>query len=160
MRVDTTHGPREIAAGDLIGREVFYQAPLYPYFLGNALRDRGTQPADCARLSGSNWHGLVRVARTHGSPSVFGTSRLDRRVSGLPSMRLSCSLTACFRSPCWICFLCPSRSGSSAVLSTNRTARSRWFWLGMAMGALALTRENALILVVGDSVVAAWTIAV
>ena len=27
---------REIAAGDWLGREVFYQAPLYPYFLGVA----------------------------------------------------------------------------------------------------------------------------
>src|SRR5499427_7222779 len=25
---------RRIAAGDWIGRDVFYQAPLYPYFLG------------------------------------------------------------------------------------------------------------------------------
>src|SRR5262245_37458863 len=29
---------RRIAAGEWIGRDVFYQAPLYPYFLGSVYR--------------------------------------------------------------------------------------------------------------------------
>ena len=35
---------QEIAAGDWVGKEVFYQAPLYPYFLGVIYKILGSGP--------------------------------------------------------------------------------------------------------------------
>ena len=34
---------RRIAGGDWFGREVFYQAPLYPYFLALVLKATGSE---------------------------------------------------------------------------------------------------------------------
>ena len=89
----------EIAAGDLMGREVFYQAPLYPYFLGTIYTITGRSLL-IVRVCQVAMAPLVRVARTYGSPSLFGTSRLNRRARGCRLCAVG-FLTACFRSPCW-----------------------------------------------------------
>ena len=46
-----------------------------------------------------------------------------------------------------MCFSCVLCCGLSVFFSTNRTNAQGWFWLGVALGGLALTRENALALV-------------
>ncbi len=50
---------RRIAAGDWIGREVFYQAPLYPYFLARHLQHRRTGSADRSHRPGRDRFGVV-----------------------------------------------------------------------------------------------------
>ena len=136
----------EIAAGDLIGRDVFYQAPLYPYFLGTVYAIAGHSllvvrvcqaligTASCvflalaARRVCSERAGLVAgLALALYAPAVFFDGLIQK--SSLDLFFVSLSL--------WII------SG----LVDMPTSRSRWLWLGIAMGALALTRENALIFV-------------
>ena len=136
----------EIAAGDLMGREVFYQAPLYPYFLGTLYAITGRSllivricqaaigAMSCvflaltARRLYSERAGLVAgFGLAVYAPVVFFDGLLQKSVLDLFFVSLSL----------WII--------SGLVDRPNK--RSRWFWLGTALGALALTRENALILV-------------
>jgi Tfp pilus assembly protein PilF len=137
----------QIAAGDVIGRDVFYQAPLYPYFLGSVYAIAGRSllivrvcqallgTASCvllaltARRVYSEQAGLVAgVALAVYAPAVFFDGLLQK--SSLDLFFVCLSL--------WII------SG----LIDKPAATSRWCWLGISMGALALTRENALILAV------------
>ena len=137
---------RQIAAGDWLGHDVFYQAPLYPYLLGvlyatvgrDLLAVRLVQAvigtASCVMLA-------VAARRLHSdaagvlaglglalyAPVVFFDGLLQKSVLD-------------------VFFV--------AVLIWFLSARSeedsgwRWFCVGLTLGALALTRENALILVV------------
>jgi tetratricopeptide (TPR) repeat protein len=137
----------EIAAGDVIGRGVFYQAPLYPYFLGalyaiagrSLLMARVCQAAlgtaACvllaltARRLYSERAGLIAgLGLAIYAPAVFFDGLMQK--SSLDLFFVCLSL--------WIV--------SGLVDGPNR--RSRWFWLGIAIGCLALTRENALVFVV------------
>jgi len=136
----------EIASGDVIGRDVFYQAPLYPYFLGalyaiagrSLLIARACQAvigtAACvllaltARRLFSERAGLVAgFGLAVYAPAVFFDGLIQKSVLDLFFVSLSL----------WII------SG----LVDKPATRSRWFCLGIAMGALALSRENALIFV-------------
>src|SRR5437762_10770275 len=67
---------RRIAGGDWIGRDVFYQAPLYPYFLGLIYRVAGHDlfaVRVCQAIVGSASCALLGAA----------TSRLFSRTAGV-----------------------------------------------------------------------------
>src|SRR5438552_8748439 len=67
---------RRIAGGDWIGRDVFYQAPLYPYFLGLIYRAAGQDQfvvRVCQAIVGSASCALLGAA----------TSRLFSRTAGV-----------------------------------------------------------------------------
>ena len=138
---------RQIAAGDWLGRDVFYQAPLYPYFLGGLYVAVG--------------HDLLAVRLVQaaiGTAScvmlALATRRLHSDAAGvLAGLGLALYPPAVFfdallqKSVLDVFFV--------AVLIWLVSARSedvssgwRWFCVGLTLGALALTRENALILVV------------
>lgn len=136
----------EIAAGDWLGQEVFYQAPLYPYLMAvvMALFGPGTWALRVIQvLAGAASCVLVALAGRRFFSSRTGT------VSGVllalypPALffdgliqktSVALFLTAALL---WLVGEAARQDGSAAWL----------FTAGAVLGALALTRENALILV-------------
>lgn len=136
---------RSIAGGDWLGEGVFYQAPLYPYFLGAVYRlvgDGALQlfalqallgSAACVLLAGA---GVRFVSRPAGiaagmllalyAPAIFFDTIVQKSVLDL---FLVCLLLRLL----------------STVVDTPR--RVPFVWMGATLGALILTRENALALV-------------
>ena len=137
----------EIASGDVMGRDVFYQAPLYPYFLGALYRDRRPQPVDCARLSGRHWS-LAPACCSHSPLAACTRSELDLIAGfGLAVYAPAVFFDGLIQKSALDLFLVSLSLWIISGLVDKPTPPSRWFWLGIAMGALALTRENALIFV-------------
>lgn len=145
---------QQIAAGDWIGREVFYQAPLYPYFLGV--------------LYASFGHDLlvVRVVQAVlGSAAcvllALAASRLfSRRTGVIAGGMLALYAPAIFfdgiiqKSVLDLFFLCLSLWLVSRLVEHPRRV-GLWLGLGVAMGALSLTRENALVFI---AVLLGWSL--
>jgi tetratricopeptide (TPR) repeat protein len=129
---------RRILAGDWLGSDVYYQAPLYPYFLAVLYRMVGEAPVairavhallggvSCALLSYAGWRMFGRRGLLAGAilalypAAIFLDGQLDK--SAL-STTLLCAVFAAF-------------------------AARRWGLAGLALGLLALTRENALLLAI------------
>ncbi len=127
-----------IAAGDWLGSDVFYQAPLYPYFLAALYRVIGDAPVavrtlhaflgalSCALLSYAGWRMFGRRGLLAGAilaiypAAIFLDGQLDKNAL---STTLLCAVLAAF-------------------------AARRWLFAGLALGLLALTRENALLLAI------------
>ena len=145
---------REIAAGDWLGHQVFYQAPLYPYFLGVLYASLGDDPLlvrglqctlgalACALLASA---GAIVFSRGAGiaaglllatyAPSIFLESQLQKSVLDLLFVCLSLWLVARL-------MRAPLQSLAAA--------------LGLSIGALVLARENALVLA---AVLTTWLLA-
>ena len=162
---------RRIAAGEWFGREVFYQAPLYPYLLGVIYAVAGRHLL------------LVRIVQAViGSAScallALAAARLFSRQAGIAAgLMLALYAPAIFfdgllqKSVLDVFFVCLalwliSRSEETAETAKNaekeisqRSQRSPRFLLyvalGLTMGGLALTRENALVFIV---VILAWIV--
>jgi tetratricopeptide (TPR) repeat protein len=136
-----------IAGGEWVGGEVFYQAPLYPYFLGviYALAGRdllvvrlvqalvGATSAVLvssagARLFSPRVGTLAGFAMALYAPAIFFDGLLQKTVLDVFFVSLIV----------WLA----SRIIAGPARSSN------WWWLGIALGGLSLTRENALALVV------------
>jgi tetratricopeptide (TPR) repeat protein len=135
-----------IAGGDWIGGEVFYQAPLYPYFLAviyaSAGRDllmvRVVQAvlgacatallADAGARAFSRRTGTIAgVLMAFYAPAIFLGALIQKSVL---DVFLVCLII-------WVI----ARAGE------HDHARREWLVLGIALGLLCLTRENALLLV-------------
>jgi tetratricopeptide (TPR) repeat protein len=145
---------RRIAAGDWIGTDVFYQAPLYPYFLGTiysivghsltAVRVAqalvGAVSCACLGLAGYRFFS-TRVGLVAGfglalyAPAIFFDALIQKSVLDLCFVALGL----------WLMGRLVELPGS----------RGTWAALGVAMGALSLTRENALVFV---AVILAWVL--
>ena len=182
---------QRIAGGDWIGREVFYQAPLYPYFLAvlyaiagrHLLLVRTVQAiigsAACvllglaARRLISNRAGLTAgLLLALYAPAIFFDALIQKSVLdgfficlalsliGRIGVRLKADPTANGRQHCRRVRLQPdplrrTRLPAFAWLrrgSPERRARRRqpdptliWLALGLVVGALSLTRENAIV---------------
>jgi len=188
---------QRIAGGDWIGREVFYQAPLYPYLLGviyaiggrSLLLVRVIQAvigsASCALLGLAasrlfSRRAVLRQAQDGHEPG--------RRAGVVAGLMLALYAPAIFfdgllqKSVLDVFFIClalwliaritvrlqSERDGGRVRLQPDRhPVRAHlprggspgwapdllWLWLGLAMGGLALTRENALVFIV---VLLAW----
>ena len=136
---------REIASGNWLGDKVFYQAPLYPYLLGivyallgdSVLLVRTLQSllgsVSCVLLAGAGWQIFSpAVGVTSGllaalyAPAIFYDSLIQKSV--LDFFLLSLALCILGR-------------------TLSRPARHLWWFLGLTAGALALARENALLLI-------------
>jgi tetratricopeptide (TPR) repeat protein len=136
-----------IAGGDWIGRGVFYQAPLYPYFLGLIYRVAGRSLM------------LVRIAQAViGSCSCVLVAAAARRLfserAGVAAgLMLAVYAPAIFfdsliqKSVLDAFFVCMALWLIARMLLE---APKAWLWLalGLAVGALSLTRENALAFIV------------
>ena len=145
---------QRLAAGDWIGADVFYQAPLYPYFLGVLYAVFGRDLL------------IVRLIQAMvGSAAVVllssaGERLFSRRVGLAAGLALALYAPAIFfdgllqKSVLDVFFICLSIWVVSRLVDRPRSA-PLWLGLGASMGALSLTRENALALVV---VAAAWSL--
>jgi tetratricopeptide (TPR) repeat protein len=145
---------RTLAAGDWIGSEVFFQAPLYPYFLGVVYATLGDGPLlvrgvqcvlsalGCALVASaaaslfSRGAGIAAglLLATY-APSIFLDALLQKSVLDFFLLGVAIFLAA-----------------RIARTPTPRLAAG----LGLALGLLALARENALLLV---GVLGAWLLA-
>ena len=161
---------RRIAGGEWIGRDVFYQAPLYPYLLGVIYATAGRHLL------------LVRIVQAAiGSAScallALAAARLfsSRKVGIAAGLMLALYAPAIFfdgllqKSVLDVFFVClalwlisrPEKTAAGAENAKNNTVslrslRSpRFFLLGLTMGGLAVTRENALVFIV---VILAWIV--
>jgi tetratricopeptide (TPR) repeat protein len=148
---------QRLAAGDWVGSDVFYQAPLYPYLLGVVYAVLGRDLL------------IVRViqalvgALAAALLAAAGTRLFGRSVGLLAGLGLALYAPAIFldsllqKSVLDVAFVCLVLWTASRVIETPARPWP-WFGLGLALGALSLTRENALALVavaVGWSLLAA-----
>jgi tetratricopeptide (TPR) repeat protein len=144
---------RRIAGGDWIGSDVFYQAPLYPYFMGaiyavaghDVLAVRICQAIlgsiSCALVAHAAWRlfskraGLIAgLILALYPPAIFFDGLLQK--TALDAFLTSLAI--------WII---------SGLIVTPSSSWRPWVALGATMGALSLTRENALILI---AVILVW----
>jgi tetratricopeptide (TPR) repeat protein len=137
---------QQIAAGDWVGQGVFYQAPLYPYFLGTIYSIAGRDlflARICQAMIGATACALLALA---------GRRLHSERVGLVAGLGLSIYAPAIFfdgllqKSVLDVFFVSLVLWLLSGLLDYPGT-RSRWFSLGLALGGLALTRENGLVLV-------------
>ena len=145
---------RQLAGGDWIGRDVFYQAPLYPYFLGVIYK-----------LFGHSLLAVRIIQAIVGSAScaLIGAAacRLVSRKAGLlAGFALALYAPAIFfdgliqKSVLDVFFVCLALWVMSRITSPG--FNKDWLLLGLTMGGLALTRENAMVLV---AVLGIWALA-
>ena len=191
---------RRIAAGDWIGHEVFYQAPLYPYMLGVIYAFAGHHllvvrviqavigSVSCAllglaaarlfmRRDPEGNRGVVagqapgdpersrRVGLTAGlmlalyAPAVFFDGLIQKSVLDVFFVCVSLWLIAGITVQTRRLNLEPAKNAKKhLVLRSSRPLRSlSWDWLGLglAMGGLSLTRENALVFII---VIVVWAL--
>ena len=135
---------QSLASGNWLGEGVFYQAPLYPYFLGvvySTLGDSILTVRLVQSLIGAVSCVLLMLAGTN----LFG--KKSGLVSGLclafyaPSIFLEGLMQ---KSTLDLFFLCLLLWLISKIVFRPRPAL--WILAGLTTGALCLTRENALIL--------------
>jgi tetratricopeptide (TPR) repeat protein len=143
-----------LAAGDWIGSEVFFQAPLYPYFLGIVYATLGDGPL-AAR-------GVQCVLSALGCALVASAAAsLFSRGAGIAAGLLlatyapSIFLDALIQKSVLDFFLLGVAIYLAARLAHAPSPRLA-AGLGVALGLLALARENALLLV---AVLGAWLLA-
>lgn len=136
---------REIAAGDWLGSQVFFQAPLYPYLL-----------AVLYTLFGRSLDAVYLVQILLAVAGCYGLYRAGREMAG-ETVGLGAALLAAIYGP----FLfydaqllkeSPAVAVTSVLLWALAAARARpegmgrWLGAGTLLGILALLRENALLL--------------
>lgn len=142
---------QRIAGGDWMGHEVFYQAPLYPYVLGLFYR-----------VAGRSLLGVRIFQAVLGSCSCVllaeaGRRWFSERVGIFAGFALAVYAPAIFfdgliqKSTLDVFFVCLVLY---LIAGSVRSWRS-WLGLGVTMGALSLTRENALVLIV---IVTLWAL--
>ena len=154
---------RRIAGGEWIGRDVFYQAPLYPYFLGviysvvghSLLAVRVVQAlvgsASCALLALAGRRFFSPVGSDVSFSSVG--SDFSRIVGTVAGLGLAIYAPAIFfdgllqKSVLDVFFLSLALWLLARLLDEPANSRV-WLSLGLTMGALSLTRENALVFIV------------
>jgi tetratricopeptide (TPR) repeat protein len=142
---------QRIAAGDWIGHEVFYQAPLYPYFLGSIYRVAGRSLI------------IVRVVQALiGSCSCVLAGLAARRLFSartgvVADLMLALYAPAIFfdgllqKSVLDVFFVCLALWLIAEI--TTRSWPLAWLALGLTLGCLSLTRENALVFI---AVILGW----
>ena len=150
---------RKIAQGNWLGNEVFYQAPLYPYFLG-VLYSIAGRDLFFVRVVQAIIGSLACVLL-----GLAGARLFSKRVGVIAGLGLALYAPAVFfdallqKSVLDVFFVClvicllgvlirPQRGqrvqpGKSQGVTEPQ--RLPWLWLGLAMGGLVLTRENAIV---------------
>ncbi|MGH6689559.1 MAG: tetratricopeptide repeat protein [Vicinamibacterales bacterium] len=146
---------QQIARGDWLGQDVFYQAPLYPYFLGTLYSIAGRDLLFvrlCQGIVGSLSCVLLGLA---------GARLISKKVGVVAGLGLALYAPAIFfdaliqKSVLDVFFVCLVIWLISRLVSEPQT-RLSWLWTGLAMGGLSLTRENALVFIL---VIVAWGLA-
>ena len=137
---------QRIASGDWTGSGVFYQAPLYPYFVGAVYslfgRDLGVLRVTQAALGSLS---CLLVA--------YAAGRLISKRAGLVAgLGLAFYAPAIFfdaliqKSVLDVLFVSAALAVIASLDARPAPRPGAWLTLGLATAALALTRENALVL--------------
>ena len=137
---------REIAAGDWLGAEVFYQAPLYPYLLGTVYAVLGTDIGVvriCQAVLGAGSAALLAAAGGRFFSPRAGIAAGAALALYAPAIFVDATLQ---KSVVDI-FLLAALLWALGRTLDETPAAGRWIGIGALAGALCLTRENALILV-------------
>jgi tetratricopeptide (TPR) repeat protein/4-amino-4-deoxy-L-arabinose transferase-like glycosyltransferase len=162
---------QRIAGGEWWGREVFYQAPLYPYFLGAIYAIAGRYlllvrlvqaligSASCvfvalaaSRLVSRRAGIVAGAGLALYAPAIFFDGLLQKSVLDVFFVSLALWFIAQIQ---------PVRLKADATHEKKSVRGVRlqpdlpWLWLGLTIGALSLTRENALVFTV---VIVAWAL--
>ena len=148
---------RQIAAGDWLGHDVFYQTPLYPYLLG-ILYTFGRNLVlvrICQALIGAGSCVLLAYATRR-----FFYDRDDRgdRAGLAAGLMLAVYAPAVFfdgliqKAVLDVFLICLALLLLAGLMNGPRRP-ARWLGVGLTLGALALTRENSLLFLV---VVPVW----
>lgn len=146
---------RQIAAGDVLGREIFFQEPLYPYVLGGIYALGGDDPSQQRQLARRVQAGLG--ALTAVLVALLGARLFGARAGALAGVGLALYLPAI-----WFAALLlkPSLFLPLLALFLLRLVdaeRTRdWFVVGVLAGLGALLRGNMLVL---TPVIALWPLA-
>jgi Flp pilus assembly protein TadD len=141
-----------IAAGDWIGADVFYQSPLYPYFLAIVYTLSNDSPATIRAVQ-AGLGSISCVLLASAGMSLFG------RIGALAGLGLAVYPAAIFLDgqldkSVLVTLLLTGLLALVAGVREGLNAR-RAIACGLVLGLLALARENALLLVLP---VLAWTI--
>jgi tetratricopeptide (TPR) repeat protein len=136
---------REIAAGDWLGSQVFFQAPLYPYLLALLYKVFGgsldaVYLAQTA-LAVAGCYALYRAGREMGGEGVGLGAALLAAVYG-PFLFYDAQLLKESPAVAVTAFLL-----WALAAARTRPGIGRWLGAGALLGILALLRENALLLV-------------
>jgi 4-amino-4-deoxy-L-arabinose transferase-like glycosyltransferase len=135
---------RQIAAGNWRGDKVFYQAPLYPYVL-----------AAIYGIFGDTMLAVRIVQALISSTSCVCLACAGMRIFSLRTGVLAGLLLACYAPAIFYDGLVQKSVLDTFFLSLGlcvlggileNPSKARWTLLGLVMGALALTRENALVI--------------
>ncbi len=144
---------RRLAAGDWLGSEVFYQAPLYPYFLGVIYRFVGDDVLTVRVIQ------AIVGAGSCAALSYAGARLFSKRVGIVAGLALALYPAAIFfdalvqKSVLDLFFTCVALALIGVIVAGTDRPRPVWLALGATIGALSLTRENALLLA---AVVLVW----
>ena len=145
-----------LAGGDWIGTDVFYQAPLYPYFLGVVYAVAGHDLL-AVRVVQAVIGSLSAVLVAWAAARLFST-----RAGIIAGALLAFWAPAIFfdgliqKSVLDVAFVSAAVALIAAILTGGHDRRGLWLALGAATGCLSLTRENALVLI---AVLGAWAAA-
>ena len=137
---------RELAGGDWLGSEVFYQAPLYPYLLGVLYAVLGsdvTVVRVCQAVLGAGSAVLLAAAGGRFFSPRVGIAAGFVLALYAPAIFVDATLQ---KSVIDVFLLAGLLWLLSRTLDAAPPAR-HWIGIGALLGALCLTRENALILV-------------
>lgn len=136
---------QEIAAGDWLGSQVFFQAPLYPYFL-----------AVLYKLFGRSLDAVYLVQIGLAVAGCYALYRAGREISGERLGLAAAGLAAVYGPFLFYDVQVLKESPAVTVtafllwaLAAGRAQGERWRWwliAGVWLGVLALLRENALLL--------------
>ena len=149
---------REIAGGELLGREIFFQEPLYPYVLGGVYALAGDEPAEQRRAA--RW-----LQAGFGALAAGVAAALAARIFGSRAGWVAGLLVALHRPSIWFpslllkenLFVLALVALALGIVATREkeTAPARWLGLGALAAAGALLRGNLLVLL---PVLAAWPV--
>lgn len=137
---------QQIAGGDWLGHEAFYQAPLYAYFLAAiySVRHSLVLVRVCQILLGAASCALLGYATRQLFDRSAGVAAGLTLAVYAPAIFFDALIQKSVLDVLLICVLLALLSGPLA--SPDRPdSQWRWFAIGIALGALTLTRENALV---------------
>lgn len=142
---------REIAAGNWLGDEIFFQEPLYAYALGVVYAVAGDEPVEQRTLA-------RRAQALLGALTAVGVALLTARLFGSAAGWIAGFAFALYRPAIWMSaqllkpgLFLPILVGFALVLLstrgwTGRAALARWLAAGVLAGLGALLRGNMLLL--------------
>ena len=137
---------RELAAGNWLGSEIFYQAPLYPYLLGVVYAVFGSDVIVvriCQAVLGS-----VAAVLLAGAGSRFFSPRAGIAAGAVLALYgPAIFVDATLQKSVVDIFLLTGLLWLLGTTLDGTPPTGRWVAVGALLGALCLTRENALILV-------------